>query len=141
VAKKPAKQPEPSTFDKAMEACEHIAVGDGVNAACAKVGISHVTFFKELSKDGNTALVNNYVRAREYRADARFEKADDVIQELREGKIDAQSARVMLDNIKWQTAKEAPKRYGDKLDVTTGGNPIPVPVIQLAHGKPEHKAD
>lgn len=32
--------------------------------------------------------------------------------------------RLLLDTIKWRLTKEAPKKYGDKLDVTTGGDKI-----------------
>lgn len=106
-----------SSLECANIACEHIAVGDTVKEACAKAGISTVTFFKQLSLPGNAALVNNYAQARNTRADTRFEKLDDLTQELREGKIDPQQARVLLDALKWQVAKEAPKKYGDSLDL------------------------
>ena len=34
-----------------------------------------------------------------------------------------------------------PKRYGNKIDHTSGGNPIPAPVINLAHDRPQSQAD
>jgi hypothetical protein len=47
--------------------------------------------------------------------------------ELREGKIDWQTARLEIDTLKWQAGKEAPKRYGDRISQEIsgpGGAPI-----------------
>lgn len=38
-------------------------------------------------------------------------------------------------------AKWNPKRWGEKIDHTTAGNPIPAPVLMLAHDRPERQAD
>lgn len=59
---------------------------------------------------------DNYELAIKERAHYRFDKVDDVVDELREGKIDAQIARLQIDTIKWQTGKENQKRYGDKVE-------------------------
>jgi hypothetical protein len=69
-----------------------------------------------------------YARAREIRADARFERVDQVIEDMRAGVVDAQQARVEIDAIKWQAAKEAPSRYGDRLEVA--GDPA-APLVQV----------
>jgi hypothetical protein len=40
--------------------------------------------------------------------------------------------RLMIDTIKWRLAKEAPKKFGDKLDVTTAGDKVgQVTIFQL----------
>lgn len=124
-------------MDLSLKVCEHIATGSGILDACKSAGVSHLTFYKLMAKDPSGPLVANYMRARENRADARFEKVDDIMQELREGKIDPQSARVMLDAIKWQTGKENAKRYGDKLDVTSDGEKLPTLVINVPSGGPK----
>lgn len=56
-----------------------------------------------------------YLRARELRAEARFERIDQVVHDMRIKKIDPQVARVEIDAIKWQLAKENQTRYGDKV--------------------------
>jgi hypothetical protein len=38
-------------------------------------------------------------------------------------------------------AKWNPKKWGEKIDHTSGGNPIPAPVINLAHDRPQPEAD
>lgn len=62
-----------------------------------------------------------YTRAREERADWRSNRMDTTCQELRDGDIDYQTARILLDNDKWQAGKENPKLYGDK-QIHTGSD-------------------
>lgn len=99
-----------------------IASGESLRSACKPHNISHTAFLTWMAEDEQ--LADQYTRARATRADARFEKVDEIMDDLRANRIDAQQARVMLDAIKWQTGKENAKRYGDKLDVTTGGEKV-----------------
>ena len=62
---------------------------------------------------------DDYTRAREARADWRTNRMETICNELREGIIDHQTARILIDNDKWQAGKENPKRYGDK-NIHTG---------------------
>lgn len=117
----------------AERVCVRIGQGLSIRAACAGDGYPNWrTFMRWLAtagepgppgKDGlpgvnpYEALRQQYARAREFRADARFESLDTIMLELREGKIDAAAARVMLDAIKWQTGKENAKRYGEAVTV------------------------
>jgi hypothetical protein len=55
------------------------------------------------------------VRACKIRREDRFEKLEDVIDK----EEDVQRARLKVDVIKWQLSKEEPKKYGDKLDMTS----------------------
>lgn len=61
------------------------------------------------------AFRQQYMRAREIRADARFERIDSIIHDMRMKKISYAEARVEIDAIKWQTGKENAKRYGDAM--------------------------
>lgn len=67
-------------------------------------------------------FADNYARAREIRAYRRNEDIDEIMADMKAGDVDAAQARVMLDAIKWQAGKEAPKVFGDKLDLNHGGN-------------------
>jgi hypothetical protein len=66
-------------------------------------------FWARLS--ASQTLQEQYTRARESRADARFEAIDAVLGALKQGQIDPAAARVMIDAIKWQCAHEKPARY------------------------------
>jgi hypothetical protein len=63
-----------------------------------------------------------YARAREAQAEVMDDK---ILTAAGEAKADPQAARVQIDAYKWRAAKLAPKRYGDKIDVTSGGERLP----------------
>lgn len=65
-----------------------------------------------------------YERAREERADWRANQMDQDIQDLKKGDLDWQTARLSIDNHKWQAGKEKPTYYGDRVqqDVNLSGN-------------------
>jgi hypothetical protein len=58
--------------------------------------------------------------AREHRADARADRVDAYIADLKAGKLDAHSARVLIESELRLAAKEHPARYGEKVtsDIT-----------------------
>jgi hypothetical protein len=104
------------TDEIGLRICKGIACGLSVNKSCAENDLHPSTFWEHLAK--NEKLSDNYARAREARADARAESIDDLSQRVIAGEIDPQAARVAMDAQKWLTARENPKRYGEKLDVT-----------------------
>jgi len=101
--------------DIADELCMEIATGSSVAKACATCDVSEAVFYKWLTK--HKEFVENYMRAREIRADHRFESSEQLMQDLRDEKITPNQARIMLDEIKWKTGKESAKKYGDKIAV------------------------
>ena len=66
---------------------------------------------KWLAKDEN--LVAQYARARELQAEY---FADAVVQIADDKKLAPEHKRVMIDARKWVAGKQAPKKYGEKLD-------------------------
>ncbi len=107
------------TDELADAICLEIACGDGVNVACEKHKIDPRTFFRWLLE--NNDLRQKYMRARDNRADAHFESSKELMDDLKAGKITSDQARIMLDEIKWKCAKQAPKKYSDKY--TVAGDP------------------
>ena len=112
------------TEELAEAICTEIACGDGVEEACIKHDVGKRTFFAWLSQ--NKGLQQLYMRARESRSDAHFESSKDIIDQLKNGSITSDQARIMLDEIKWKCAKQAPKKYSDKYTVV--GDPDSPPV-------------
>ena len=107
---------------QAKAVCEHIAEGHSLREACRLSGLEITKFLRLLTSEGRDGpTTQHYMRARETRADARFERMDEIIEDLRIGVIQADQARVMIDAIKWQTGKEHSKRYGDKVEVEQTG--------------------
>jgi len=58
--------------------------------------------------------------ARKHRAEARADHIDSLMDELRRGEIDPQTARVLFDAERWQAGKEN-ARYGDKVQAEVTG--------------------
>ena len=123
-AKKAAVTGRPSSFNPevAERLCMLIAQGHSVLSACQADGMpNESTVFRWLATDdpdgskGFESFRKDYMRARELRADARFERLDEIMAEVRAGELDPSAARVMMDAIKWQTGKENGKRYGDAM--------------------------
>lgn len=56
-----------------------------------------------------------YAQARQHRACARADYIDQVLEEARDGTVDVQVARLIVDAEKWQMAKEMPRLYSDKV--------------------------
>lgn len=96
--------------------CREIAKGKSVATACEIAGCHPDTFWDHVANEKD--LSDNYARAREAKAHVRAESIDEYKAQLLRGEIDAQTFRGLLDAVKWQTAKESPKVYGERLDVT-----------------------
>ena len=47
-----------------------------------------------------------------------------MVEEIRNGTLDANAGRVIIWANQWRAAKMRPKRYGDKLDIKHTGNLI-----------------
>jgi len=108
--------------------CEQIAAGLSGRKACEIVGVPRGLWAKWVV----TGLVDGsqYTHAREMCADVHGEGIVEAAETL--GLTDPQYARVVVDAKKWTAARMFPKRWGDKLDVTTAGEKIELaPVVIL----------
>jgi hypothetical protein len=114
-------------------------VSEGQSVLKAVKGIMSVNTFYEGIKTHN--LGDDYTRARELRSDRIFEDILTIAdQAANDTYIDAEGkervsrevlerAKIQIDARKWMLGKMMPKKYGDKLDVTSDGNAMPAPVI------------
>ncbi len=137
-----AKAGRPSEYNEAIavEICSRISEGQSLRTIGESEEMpSAATIFKWLARYPD--FVEQYARARDTRAHARFENIDQVAQDLRDGKIDPNTARVLIDTIKWQCGKECAKRYGDRTALEhsgPGGAPLTV-TVELVKAKVEEK--
>jgi hypothetical protein len=79
-----------------------------------------------LSQDAE--LADQYTRARELGLE---KMADDIIAISDNDMGDPQRDRLKVDSRKWLLSKMMPKKYGDKLDVTSGGDRLPAVTINV----------
>jgi transposase len=74
-----------------------------------------------------TSRPEHSARAREaleYSSDTYADKAEQVLIEAERDMIEISRARELAQYYKWKASKRSPKKYGDKIDVTTGGEKI-----------------
>jgi hypothetical protein len=110
-------------FDQAIadEICERLAKGLSLRKILGPGRDAFLpgqnTVFKWLEE--NAAFAKQYARARELQADAKFDEAWEIAESATVE--DVQVSRLKIDTIKWQTAKLAPKKYGEKIAHVGGG--------------------
>ena len=66
-----------------------------------------------------------YVNSQQDKDIALETEIDDIMQLLRDKKIDPSTANVLIQTLKWKMAKFYPKVFGDKIDHTTDGEKLP----------------
>lgn len=81
----------------------------------------------------HASFSEKYARARQLRAFRRSEDIDEVTQQIKIGQLDPAAGRVVIDSIKWQAGKEAPKVFGDKLELS-GNEEAPLTVVVRKFG-------
>jgi hypothetical protein len=136
-------------FDSAIKSIEQ---GESLrNALSGSDTPSRTTFFKWI--DDDEEKLNQYTRACEARADLIFEdileiadenNADVYVDDLGVAKIDGNSvnrSRLKVDARKWMLSKMQPKKYGEKLDLTSKGDKIETTQIIGMVIKDEQQAD
>lgn len=85
------------------------------------------TFFYWLREHED--LQKQYARACEERTEAMLEDMQEIAEsvDLKNG-LSVQKARLQIDTMKWIMSKQKPKKYGDKLDLTSDGKALPTPI-------------
>lgn len=93
--------------------------------------------------DDKEGFSDKYARAREMQAEVMFDEileiADDGSNDLMtitkgdktyelENKEVTNRSRLRVDSRKWYLSKVLPKKFGDKLDVTSDGKQLPTPI-------------
>ena len=127
------KRTTPGSEDRAKISAVVLAgMRGGLSAlkACQAANVSHSTFLGWVNQD--TALADNYAHAREdlieRMAQEVLELSDSDVGFLPDGKKDwaaVQKHKLQVDTRKWLLSKLAPKKYGDKLEVSgDAANPL-----------------
>jgi len=141
-----SKTGRPTLFtpELAEQICTEIATtSKGLKTICSQEGMPAVrTVLYWLSegdkKDGDEKFklfLHNYTRARESQADVLADEILEIADETSKDTISTEKgeypdkewinrSRLRVDARKWIASKLKPKKYGDKIDVTTDGEKI-----------------
>lgn len=116
-------RPTKYSVQLAEEICELISDGMSLRKVCelddkpAKITVLRWLRDKETFRA-------QYARAKEESADSWADDINAIADDVLKGKYDPQAARVAIDAKKWAASKLKPKKYGDKLDLTSAGEKI-----------------
>ena len=84
-------------------------------------------------------LEDQYARAKEESTDTWADELIDLIKDTKEDSNAIQKARLQIDTMKWLMSKQKPKKYGDKLDLTSDGKALPTPIYGGKSGDSTNK--
>lgn len=131
VVKKPRGRPSLYSDELADVICERVLTRP-LHQVCKDDDMPHEhTIYGWIAKHPD--FLEKYTRARQFRAYSRAESIDQIADDVRRGILDAQQARVLIDAIKWQSGKENPKVFGDKLELSGNKDaPLTVQVVRLS---------
>lgn len=142
-------RPTKYTQELADRFCTEIATGSSLRTACKADDMpAPSTIFKWIRE--HEEFSKQYAKATEERTEAMSEDILDIADngtndymESEDGKMQyngdsVQRARLRVDTRKWLMSKMKPKKYGDKLDMTTNGKDLPSPILGgLSVNKPD----
>lgn len=137
-------RPSDYTPKLAYEICERLAKGNSLKSICLDKRMPREgTIYRWVLED-REGFHEKYARAREIQAEKMFEElleiADDGSNDLMtvrkgnteyemENKEVVNRSRLRVDTRKWYLSKVLPKKFGDKIDVTSDGKALPQPLL------------
>ena len=132
VVSKPKTVGRPTEYsdDRANALCAVIASGVSLRKACKMPGQPSIrTVYNWFAI--MPLFVQQYARAKEDSADALAEDIQQIADDVLHGKIDPKVGKVAGELKQWSASKLKPKKYGERLDLTSGGEALPTPSIYL----------
>lgn len=120
--------------------CQRIETSiHGIGTICLEFGLKSKNSFISF-RDKEQSRIDRYARAKEEQAE---QMADEMISIAMDDSDDEkpfvgvnhiQRDRLKIDVLKFIASKLKPKKFGDKVDVTTNGKELPTTIIQLGSG-------
>lgn len=117
--------------------CSRLSKGESLRSICRDEEMPNIDTIMNWLFDGkHKDFEKDYERARAMQAEVVFEQTSEFAEKglliVQAGKTGTANARVnalklLIDTRKWALGRMAPKRFGDKLDVTSGGKEMKQP--------------
>jgi hypothetical protein len=127
--------PKEEKEKKITEVLKHMRKGKSLRQSTKKANIAKQTFLDWVDKDPE--LSGQYAQARadmiDCLADEIIEIADEKLTPTGDGKVDSamvQWQKLRMEARKWSLSKMAPKKYGDKLELS-GDEHAPVSIERI----------
>ena len=126
MGKRPPREgegrPSKYTVELATAICERIAKGESLRKICRDDDMpDRNTVHEWLLDETKDEFYRQYEKAVNTRTENMFDELEDIADNT-EG--DVQRDRLRVDTRKWYLSKVMPKKYGDKLDLSSGGEKL-----------------
>jgi hypothetical protein len=122
------KTGRPTKYSKELGTaiCERIAKGESLRDICSAEDMpSRVSVHAWLLDSEKKEFLNQYETACNIRAENMFDELEK-IADLPDDAESPMRSRLRVDTRKWYLSKVMPKKFGDKMDVTTDGKPLTI---------------
>lgn len=119
-------RPSEYDFELCKTICDEVANGENIISVLAESTYPSWSTFRRW-KNENEELRTLYVNSQQDKGIALESEIDDIMRSLKGGEMEASIGNVLIQTLKWKMAKFYPKVFGDKVDVTSGGDKISVP--------------
>lgn len=139
----PVGRPTKYTQVLADEICERISLGASMRSVCRDDAMPEMqTIWRWLRE--KKVFSERYASATAERTESQqedlIEMGDEAIEKAQVVDSKASNAvvsayKLKADNLKWSMSKMKPKKYGDKLDLTSDGKALPTPLLTALRKK------
>lgn len=113
-----AGRPTDYDYELVKGICTRLSEGEKLPNILSEDGMPVRSTFYKWKRD-NKEFSDLYVNVAHDKGELCVEEIDSTIDDLKVGKIDASTANVIIQALKWKAAKFYPKMYGEKLDITS----------------------
>lgn len=130
-------RPTKYTDKLAKAICKRLALGESIRTISLDEDMPNASTIHAWVLEDKEGFSKHYARARDIQAEVMFDEilqiadgSDKVVDKGNEKKASAyaQNQKLRVDARKWYLSKVLPKKYGDKLDVTSDGKALPQPI-------------
>lgn len=115
--------------------CRRLAEGESLRSICADEELPAVSTVLLAVVQDRDGFSEQYMQARQAGGFSHADRVIDTVDKVATGEIDPQSARAMLDGLKWAAERMASKHHSSRqeIDHTTGGKEIKTFASMYAH--------
>lgn len=136
VIRRPVGRPSDYSPELAQRICFLLSMGMSLRSVCLLDDMPNgETIFRWLRT--NKEFSEQYALAKQESTDAQQEQLESLGDEaialsqtvdVKASGAVVQAVKLKADNLKWLMSKMKPKKYGDKLDLTSDGKALPTPI-------------
>ena len=129
----PGGRPTKCTPEVTEAICIRLAGGESLRSICSDEAMPHISTVLLWVVNDREGFSEQYHASREAAGYAHADEALALRYELREGSLDPQTAKVILDALKWGAERMAPKRHSQRqeIDHTSGGEKMQPTRVEL----------